>query len=282
MALTSDANFAVCNHLIVVCCHAIYTGGSHLGASEDEWLIEPFQKGETPTFINHVKAGLKALTEDSRGLLVFSGGPTKKPATELSEGQSYLNLARDNNYFQDMSTISTLDQSRVIAETNATDSYQNLLFSLIQFWMYTGVYPRRVTVVTHEFKRARFMQCHFPAVGLVPVGLEQEDYTHKATVIGINPPEEITLPDTLTRGEATNGIGLWREDLYGVNPDLVGKRVRRGWSPGMQNYTFSCLGLESVVLNLILYDGGDHCNKWFPKRESLPWSYTRHDTTKGL
>lgn len=29
--------------------------------------------GETPTFINHVKAGLKALAEDSHGLLVFSG-----------------------------------------------------------------------------------------------------------------------------------------------------------------------------------------------------------------
>lgn len=36
-------------------------------------LIEPFQKGETPTFIDHVKAGLKALAEDSHGLLVFSG-----------------------------------------------------------------------------------------------------------------------------------------------------------------------------------------------------------------
>ncbi|KAK4861771.1 hypothetical protein LT330_003806 [Penicillium expansum] len=232
MVSNPNSNFDLCNHLIVVCCHAIYIGGSRLGASEDEWLIEPFQKGETPTFIDHVKAGLKALAEDSHGLLVFSGGPTKKPRTELSEGQSYLlmysniqNLARDNNYFQDMSTISTIDPSRIIAETNATDSYQNLLFSLIRFQVYTGVYPQRVTIVTHEFKRARFMQCHFPAVGLVPVSPEQEDYTQKVVVIGINPPEEITPSETLTRGEAMNGIGLWREDLYGVNPDLVGKRV---------------------------------------------------------
>lgn len=35
--------------------------------------IEPFQKGETSTFMNHAKAGLKALMEDDRGLLVFSG-----------------------------------------------------------------------------------------------------------------------------------------------------------------------------------------------------------------
>lgn len=92
MVSNPDAGLAICNHLIVVCCHAIYTGGSHLGTSEDEWLvgrnklfirktaadvpnrlIEPFQKGETPTFIDHVKAGLKALAKDPHGLLVFSG-----------------------------------------------------------------------------------------------------------------------------------------------------------------------------------------------------------------
>ena len=193
------------------------------------------------------------------------------------------NLTRDNDYFQDTPTISAIDPSRIIAETNATDSYQNVLFSLIQFRIHTGVYPQRVTVVTHEFKRARFMQCHFPALGLVPVCPEQDDYTgytHKVAVLGINPPVEVTSTESLTRGEAVNGIGLWREDLYGVNPDLAGKRARRGWSLGMENGIFSHLGLENVVLDLIRYDGGDYCNKWFPKRESLPWSYTRRDTTE--
>jgi hypothetical protein len=36
-------------------------------------LIEPFQKGETPTFINHIKAGLKAMAEDPNGILILSG-----------------------------------------------------------------------------------------------------------------------------------------------------------------------------------------------------------------
>lgn len=36
-------------------------------------LIEPFQRGETPTFMNHVKAGLRALSKDPDALLVFSG-----------------------------------------------------------------------------------------------------------------------------------------------------------------------------------------------------------------
>ncbi|KAJ5135079.1 uncharacterized protein N7515_004357 [Penicillium bovifimosum] len=177
-----------------------------------------------------------------------------------------------------MSDMAAIDPSRVVAETSATDSYQNLLFSLIQFRIHTGVYPQRVTVVTHEFKRARFMQCHFPAVGLVPIGLEG-GYTHKAAVIGINPPEEITPLETLVRGEALNGIGLWRQDIYGVNRDLASKRVKRGWSSGMEEALFSDLGLEDVVLHFLRYDGGDHCNKWFPKLEDLPWAYTGRDTT---
>ena len=79
------------NHLIVVCCHAIYAGGPKRGFSENEWLatkpswtrsilsdiacrlIEEFQKGETPTFIKHVRTGLKELAGDPGALLAFSG-----------------------------------------------------------------------------------------------------------------------------------------------------------------------------------------------------------------
>ena len=123
------------------------------------------------------------------------------------------------------------------------------------------------------------MQCHFPAVGLVPVGPEQERYTHKVAVVGINPPEEVTSAESLDRGEAANGIGLWRQDLYGVNQDLVGKRRKRGWLPGMED-VFSNMDLGDVVLELARYDGGNHSNEWFPKRERLPWSYAKHDGTK--
>ncbi|KAJ5293659.1 hypothetical protein N7508_008480 [Penicillium antarcticum] len=232
-------------------------------------------RGETPTFTNHIKAGLKLAQDDPKGIVILSGGPTKKPRTELSEGESYLNLAKDNNYFQDSLGTPLIDLSRVITETYATDSYQNVLFSIIRFREHTGVYPERVTVVTHEFKRARFMQCHFPALGLVRIGFEPEEGfdEQKVAVIGINPPEEVTPLETLIQGEAKNGIGLWRQDLYGVNADLMGKRVKRGWSPGIENEMSSNLGLEDVVLDLIRYDGGNHCNQWFPRRESLPWSY---------
>jgi hypothetical protein len=61
------------DHLILVCCHAIWLGGPSKGRHEAEWLIAPFQNGETPTFIEHVKKGLGMLFTVPNSLLVFSG-----------------------------------------------------------------------------------------------------------------------------------------------------------------------------------------------------------------
>lgn len=36
-------------------------------------LIEPFQEGETSTFMEHAKAGIEALARDPSSILVFSG-----------------------------------------------------------------------------------------------------------------------------------------------------------------------------------------------------------------
>lgn len=83
-------------HLIIVCCHAIYLGPSGTDASkskpsrdEKNWLIEPFQQGETDTYIAHVEAGVKELAKDPTAMLVFSGGATKRDQTSKTEGDGY-------------------------------------------------------------------------------------------------------------------------------------------------------------------------------------------------
>lgn len=78
-------------HLIIVCCHAIYNGGIGGSVNEANWLIEPFQAGETPTYIKHVEAGVNALAEDrENAILVFSGGATKGERTWMTEAKGYL------------------------------------------------------------------------------------------------------------------------------------------------------------------------------------------------
>jgi hypothetical protein len=86
--------------LIVVCCHAIYTGlsANNPDAGKDErseWLIEPFQQGETPTFIQHIQAGVSelrdCLNKGENAILVFSGGATKQHrGCSKSEAEGYM------------------------------------------------------------------------------------------------------------------------------------------------------------------------------------------------
>ena len=61
------------NHLVIVCGHAIWLGGPKKGFDESEWLIESYKSGETPTFIEHIKAGIKILSEDEGAVVMFSG-----------------------------------------------------------------------------------------------------------------------------------------------------------------------------------------------------------------
>lgn len=184
-----------------------------------------------------------------------------------------------------------------LAETHATDSYQNVLFSLLRFRLKTGVYPRHITVVTHEFKRRRFLECHFPAIGFLPTTSSPSSAAasianasstcsdnDKVNIIGINPPEEVTSLESLIAGEEKSGIGLWRNDLYGIGPQLLTKRRRRGWTEDADRNVFVNVGLEPVVERLVCWNGGGgdgdrredsiDCDetRWFPERDLLPWN----------
>jgi hypothetical protein len=179
------------------------------------------------------------------------------------------NLCRDNQYFG-----YSIDVSKITVEPHATDSYQNILFSLIHFRLYVGTWPRQVTLVTHEFKRKRFMDFHLPTVGLLPLPVDSEEKLepNNVALIGINPPEEITPLDLLVRGEMSKGIGLWKEDFYGVGEELAGKRSNRGWFQGKEEDIFLNKGLDPVVENLLRWDGGTG-NELFPMIKELPWFY---------
>lgn len=168
-----------CTELIIVCCHAhfrsdIYRrnpeGTSYL--AEENWLLKSFQsscmyktetgdqypkRSENTTFGEHVYQGLQELS-NPEALLIFSGGRTN-PNFPYSEAETYLDYmlaylsCRDPGDLED----ECLEGERWALEERATDSYQNLLFSIIRFHEITGNWPDKIKVVTHLFKKERFL-----------------------------------------------------------------------------------------------------------------------------
>ncbi|KAI1344732.1 hypothetical protein F5Y15DRAFT_421877 [Xylariaceae sp. FL0016] len=203
------------NHLIVVCCHGIWLGGPQRGFDEREWLIADFQAGETPTFIDHIKASLSALKNDEKSILMFSGGPTRRE-TRVTEAMSYRNLAAANSYFGLIRETEVSE--RVACEERALDSYSNVIFSLTQFWQHHRRWPKKLTIVSHAFKRERLVDCHCAAIRFP---LDRVDY------IGIDPPSMADGTNEDAIKGVVEAVAQWREDPHGSGKILAGKRLKR-------------------------------------------------------
>lgn len=144
-------------------------------------------------------------------------------------------------------------------EDYATDSYQNILLSLVQFpiWLeqlqnsssrstipfsltrsfpqhhLNLVLPRFLTIISHAFKRSRFMDLHLPAIrSLLPSHLREQFDQMEVTYIGIDPDLSEKKLEEIREGDRKRGYGVWEKDLFGKGVVLSGKRKGRGWDEG--------------------------------------------------
>ncbi|KAK5285090.1 hypothetical protein LTR16_004769, partial [Cryomyces antarcticus] len=159
--------------LIILCCHAIYARGPNSSVlnnpyDESQWHLQPFQRGEHETFMQHIAASFAYITTSTaheRTMLVISGGATKQgEGVVISEAHSYLHAYCDGQTQTRVGAVGVnvdaetlLSEGQVLLEEYATDSFQNLLFSILRFRRAVGTWPRMITVVTHAFKAERFL-----------------------------------------------------------------------------------------------------------------------------
>ena len=136
----------------------------------------------------------------------------------------------------------------MFAENYATDSYQNLLFSIIKFKTLTGRYPTFITIVSHGFKERRFREHHCKALRW---------QLSKVRFEGIDPPQESMPRLQLDIAEAANRQH-WESDLYGCDGFLDAKRRKRGWLHDASVEAMRLMGgykIDQEISNLLCYDG---------------------------
>ncbi|KXS96478.1 hypothetical protein AC578_6322 [Pseudocercospora eumusae] len=249
------------DELVIVCCHGIYMGaGGHL--DENQWILQSFstsdpsmnKPGEHETFTAHIVTAAMAVHNNPCALLLFSGGKTTNHPR--SEAESYAVILK---HIVDTNPALFPAGLHYALETYATDSYQNLLFSIIRFRQLTGIYPKNITVVTHAFKERRFMELHAPAIKWP---------THRIRVQGINPPFSLDELNLVQRGEHERAYLAFSADPYAVRTPLINKRLARNWNADKAN-VFLGFRLEPEVMGLLTWQGGVSGWETFPRR--LPW-----------
>jgi len=115
-------------------------------------------------------------------------------------------------------------------EEQALDSFANLVFSVILFWKKTRGWPEMITIVSHAFKEARFMELHvstmkWPREKMRFVGVDPEYMVEGSSEFDAERRESVRI------GEMERGFKEWDSDPTGKGEILSGKR--RGRNPWM-------------------------------------------------
>lgn len=115
------------------------------------------------------------------------------------------------------------------------DSFQSVVFSLIEFNHRYKNFPEEMTIISYELKRQRFEKLHFPTAKelMLPTAGSDEDVSWQGvpTFIGIDPRElqeysKYEKRDAMAELEAQK-FDLWKGSPFGRSPELMMKKKGR-------------------------------------------------------
>ncbi|KAL4517833.1 hypothetical protein Ndes2526B_g02233 [Nannochloris sp. 'desiccata'] len=242
-------------NLIIVACHSVYTGLDFKHPeSQSSWLLLDYQKvpGQTQSFLEHIKLGIKQAAADPEAMLMFSGGKTRKEAGPRAEGLGYWLVAEANGWFGHQAAV----RERAFTEDHARDSFENLLFGLCRFYELTGHYPASVVVVSYDFKRERFSELHRAALRW-PM--------HRFDFVGTP-----AVAEGAEIGESST-FNEFEKDPYGCGSMLAKKRALRDPFADGGYAGERCPDLEELLKYCGEGGTGDGFSKGMVFKGNLPW-----------
>jgi len=249
----NDHNIAhTADHLVMVAGHSVIVSG-HLedaGTDEKDWYLLDYQKGHglPQAILAHIRQGIKIASQDQNSILIFSGGETRASTGPINEGSSYFRVAdamklwneSQENLADGNSISENTVRARSIAEEFATDSFQNLLFSICRFKEVTGHYPKKITVVSFSFKQRRFEELHAIALRW-PMDAFQ--------YVGIDPDASTGFDlGSSAEGEKTNSAIPFESDPYGCHTQILQeKRQQRNPFSRTPPYELTCPEMKELL-----------------------------------
>jgi len=220
-------DYTQAKYLLIVPGHAVYVGREASHSSLDEHWKGGFN-GEAKYYTEHALAGVNQAGNNSKYLLVFSGGQTREPAGPISEAQSYWFLSDQFNW-------NNLDgvKGRALVEDFARDSFENLAFGVGTFARVTNQMPIDIILFGWGFKEERY-RMHADALQL---------RQHNLHYIRVNMPEGSETDVSSPLGSALKGekktIADFAASPFGMDGILHQKRLQRDpWLRGESAYLF--------------------------------------------
>lgn len=274
------------SHLIVVAGHSVLISGQVESAPFDEsvWYLFDYQRnqGLPQAILSHIQTGIRLALRDEKSLLVFSGGETRAQTGPDTEGASYFHVADALDLWDgrdvfgnggDGSHVETGSQSmggndglkspvqstvraRTITEEYATDSFENLMFSICRFHDITGSYPEKITMVSFSFKQQRFETLHANALQWP---LSRFKY------VGVDPPSSTGFNlQEASDGEKNNSLIPFQTDPYGCHSEVLQKK-RRERNPFARKapYELTCPDMKELL---------KWCGPSVIPKSKVPWS----------